>query len=480
MTWLTRARQALCVAVLAAGAFAVPAFAQVGGTPVEVSAGAGMFNFDNRAHAKNGPAFGGTAGWRPITWLTLEGYALFGPSKADTAPEQDHNFSTFGVDLRFNLRSPQSRVIPFITTGMGYGSSHTAGTPPDKLERGTGSLGMGALFNMFHPRMHLRLQARDVLFKERNSFEFSNHIAVTAGVQWTFFGQYMDQDRDKVRDWIDTCPNTPIGCIVSAQGCPSDADSDGVCDGLDKCPNTVAGATADANGCTTDADGDGVVDGIDQCADTPKGATVDAKGCPHDADADSVYDGLDKCPDTPKGCTVDATGCTIDTDGDGVCDALDRCANTPAGESVGPSGCPTTIGTFERALLDSGRVIVTGIRFRGGEKPTIDSTSTAVLNDLGRVLVQYPDLKFEVGGPTDVKGKQAEKERLSLDQDKAILDYLKNKFLSIDIGKYTMRGYAVIPGMTLPPPPLGKKGWRAELRVVNPDQLPKEREKRSR
>jgi hypothetical protein len=54
-------------------------------------------------------------------------------------------------------------------------------------------------------------------------------------------------------------------------------------DDVDTCPNTPAGETVDANGCADsqkDTDGDGVTDDIDTCPDTPDGVNVDGQGCP--------------------------------------------------------------------------------------------------------------------------------------------------------------------------------------------------------
>src|SRR5437867_7792207 len=211
----------------------------------------------------------------------------------------------------------EGAAVPYVLTGFGYGRSHASADPnialegPDQStpERGSGSFGLGLLLNVRNPRTYVRLQVRDQFFQERGQSELSNYIALTAGLQYAFGGTAHDQDRDGVRDWLDRCPNTPIGAKVDAHGCPIDSDGDGVFDGLDKCADTPHGCKVDPAGCPIDSDGDGVCDGLDQCADTPKGATVDSRGCPHDADGDGVLDGIDKCEGTTKGCVVDANGC---------------------------------------------------------------------------------------------------------------------------------------------------------------------------
>lgn len=473
MRWSKRTLPALVVAIF----IAVPARAQVGGTPVELSAGAGLFKYDIRAHRERGLAFGGAVGWRPVSWLALEGNATFGPAKQDTTPKGDDNFTYAGLDLRWNLRPPESRAVPYFLTGIGYGASHTLGHPPEKLERGAASLGLGVLINLVNPRTSLRLQVRDAFFRERDAKEFSNHFAVTAGLHYALFGKFRDQDLDGVRDWLDRCPDTPIGAAVDAHGCPSDADRDSVADGVDKCPNTPAGCKVDATGCPIDGDSDGVCDGVDQCADTPRGCTVSATGCPSDADGDGICDGVDQCAGTAKGCTVDSVGCTQDADADGICDVLDQCPNTPAGTVVSGTGCPTTIGPFERALLDSGVVRVRGIVFEVDGR-TVSAVSHARLDSLGAALVQYPMLKVEIGGPTDVKGEQAVKERLSLDQARAVYDYLKSKYPALPGSNYTFRGYAAQAAGAPVPEGQRLRGRRIEFRVLNPEALEAERTKR--
>ena len=55
-----------------------------------------------------------------------------------------------------------------------------------------------------------------------------------------------------MNDDVDTCPDTPSGVPVDANGCADsqkDTDGDGVNDDVDTCPNTLSGVPVDANGC---------------------------------------------------------------------------------------------------------------------------------------------------------------------------------------------------------------------------------------
>ncbi len=245
-----------------------------------------------------------------------------------------------------------------------------------------------------------------------------------------YFGKPKDTDKDGVPDKIDQCPDTPLGCLVDANGCPTDADNDGICDGLDKCPDTPKGCKVDATGCPTDADADGVCDGLDKCADTPKGVKVDATGCPLDADEDGIPDFKDKCPDTPKGCKVDETGCLTDSDKDGVCDGLDKCPDTPAGIEVDATGCPKVKPIEQKITLH--------IVYKPGSAE-IDEANKAILDDLASRLATYKDVKIEVGGYTDNTGTATANKKLSQKRADKVTDYLISKGIEKD--RITSVGY---------------------------------------
>jgi outer membrane protein OmpA-like peptidoglycan-associated protein len=476
---MTRLKAALLCA-LAAPLLVTQAGAQITGHPIEISAGAGLAHYDVRAYTHDAPAFGGSLGWRFAPWLSLEGAGLYSSSTRDsgTASEAKRSFYWAGADLRWNLRPADGRALPFLLTGFGYGKSHREGLDPTDLERGSARVGLGLLVKLTEQRTFLRFQATDQMFKERDQRQFLNELGVTAGLQFVLGGKARDVDHDGVRDWLDKCPDTPIGAKVDANGCPIDSDHDSVFDGLDKCPDTPPGCKVDANGCSSDADGDGVCDGVDTCPDTPKGATVDAKGCPSDTDGDGVLDGLDQCPGTPKGCTVDAKGCPSDADGDGVCDGLDQCANTPAGLRVTATGCPIEVNEKETQLLDTGTIRLGSIQFDTG-KSTLKPESFAIIDTVALILQQYPTLKIEIGGHTDNKGTAAKNQVLSEARAKAVLDYLRGKVAGFDSLGYSSKGYGfsrpVAPNTTA----LGRsKNRRVEFKVLNTEALRIEREKR--
>ena len=457
---------------------AAPASAQITGRPVEVSASGGAFMPDGNSRMQSSAAYQGALGWRLMPGLSLEGHGTFAPSKADTAPNQNHNLTQLGLDLRMNLRDAEGHSLPYVLAGLGYTLDHTSGTPPEKLERLSPDLGLGLLQNIINQRTYLRFEVRDVLFKARNSYSYSNQIFATVGLQYVFGGKVHDSDLDGVRDWLDKCPSTPIGAKVTAEGCPIDSDGDGVFDGLDACANTPKGCPVDSKGCSTDTDGDGICDGLDKCANTPHGATVDAFGCPADPDSDGVFDGIDKCPNTPRGCSVDSVGCPRDTDGDGVCDGVDVCPNTSANLRVDSHGCPIEVSEREIQLLDTGNIRLQNIQFDTG-RSSVKAESFALLDSVGTVLVSYPTLLIEIGGHTDNRGDAKRNQTLSEARASAVLTYLEQKFPLLSPTQFTAKGY----GSSMPVAPnsttLGRaRNRRVEFKVMNMGALKIERERR--
>ena len=474
MTRAQRAWLALVALVVAAPA----ARAQIVGTPLEFSAGAGVFVPDARAHTETGPAWAASLGWRFQPAMHLEGSLLFAPSKMDVAGDPKLNHFFGGLDLRLDLRPAESRIVPYALGGFAYGSSHSQALSPDKLARGAPSVGAGLLYNIHSERIYLRLQARDVMFRERDQLEFGNHYAATIGLQYALGGKEHDQDLDKVRDWLDKCPNTPLGCRVDANGCPTDADGDGVCDGVDQCPNTLRGCKVDAKGCPIDADGDGVCDGLDQCPDTPAGTLVDAKGCPDDEDADKVRNEDDKCPGTPHGCVVDASGCPVDSDHDGVCDGLDQCPNTPAGLKVDAKGCPVEVIEKETELMDTGMIRLENVHFQT-DKWDVQPEDTLRIMEVGQVLRSWPDLKVEIGGHTDSRGSARHNQGLSQKRAQSVLSYLTTRFPDVKPERFTVKGYG--PDRPIVPNTSAAnmaRNRRVEFVVLNRDVLRREVERR--
>ena len=250
------------------------------------------------------------------------------------------------------------------------------------------------------------------------------------------WGAGLDVDGDGVPYAQDSCPATPADTEVDARGCPPDGDGDGVPDTLDECPATAAGAQVNEVGCALDGDGDGVPDGIDRCPGTLAGARVDAWGCALDGDGDGVPDGIDRCPGTLAGARVDVTGCALDGDGDGVPDGIDLCPNTPQGAEVDADGCKRAAPlVFEP---EKKTLVLEGVGFEW-DSDVLTGDSIAVLDRVAESLVDWPEVRVEVGGHTDSTGD----EEYNLDLSQRRADSVRAYLLRRGVGgsRIVVRGY---------------------------------------
>jgi outer membrane protein OmpA-like peptidoglycan-associated protein len=414
--------------------------------------------------------------------LGVEGNFGFTPGEFDTvAPPgvaSDVHIYNYSGDLVLRFTGSESKVIPYVLGGVGV-TDFQYGASFGDTSRVSYDAGAGILFKL-SPGFGLRFEGRDLMFKLASPFNdnLRNTIIATGGISIGFGTKKKDSDKDGVPDKDDRCPDTPLGCRVDAEGCPIDSDKDGVCDGIDQCPDTPAGATVDAHGCPTDSDHDGVWDGIDRCPDTPQGVPVDETGCPKDSDGDGVPDYKDKCPNTPPGMAVDEDGCPHDSDGDGVPDDKDLCPNTPAGAKVDKDGCPIEITQQETEMLDKGSITVRNIHFETA-KWDILPTDEEVLNTLGKIFIQWPQLRIEIGGHCDSRGGVAYNQQLSEHRANAVKDWLLAHYSQLTPVEYTAVGYGksrpVATNKTAAGMALNR---RVEFKVMNPEELTKYKERR--
>ena len=204
---------------------------------------------------------------------------------------------------------------------------------------------------------------------------------------------------------------------------PKDNDKDGVYDKFDNCPKTPQNVKVDKNGCPFDNDNDGIYDYQDQCPDTPYQAKVAVNGCPFDTDKDGVLDYLDKCPDTPEGNVVDSDGCIIDSDKDGVNDNDDKCPDTPIAAKVDNDGC------WHLKMLN----------YKSNQK-SISAELIKYVDEILLILKNNPEIKLEIHGHTDSRGKKSYNMKLSKKRAKIVMNQLiklgieKNRLISKGFG----------------------------------------------
>lgn len=515
------------LAVTALGGLVAPgtASSEPGGLHLNLTPFGGYATWAKEVNLDDKPFFGGRVGIGLGKFIGVEGYyswmsthtqggqALYVDTPPSVLSEFTYDIQGYGANAYLNL-IPGSGFNPYIIGGWFEDkiTPKESGTGVQKAYMNGIEFGAGLKLGL-SKRAALRLEARDKMWhfaassppgdKKLSNLSYSGGIQLTlggtiggdedndkvkdsddkcpgtpAGARVDASGCPIDSDNDNVPDGIDQCPNTPSGATVDARGCPTDSDSDGVPDGIDTCPSTPANTQVDAKGCPLDADNDGVPDSRDQCANTPAGAQVDERGCPKDSDNDGVPDGLDQCPNTPANTQVDQRGCASDSDNDGVTDDKDLCPNTVASVKVDKDGCPIELSERERELLDKGRITTREIHFETA-KWDILPESRPVLDDIGKVLIQWPQLRIEIGGHADARGSDAYNMELTQKRAQAVLEYLTQNSPQIKADQYTAVGYGerkpvgsnkTVEGMA--------KNRRVEFKVLNTEELTKERERR--
>ncbi|MDY8135124.1 OmpA family protein [Aquimarina sp. 2201CG5-10] len=288
---------------------------------------------------------------------------------------------------------------PYLGVGGGY-------TWIDEIGAGTlnGSLGVN-LWLTENLAFNIQTTYKHVF----EDYDVSNypptHFQHSAGITFAFGGK--DTDGDGVYDKDDECVDVPG--LAEFNGCP-DTDGDGITDAKDDCPDTAG--TAEFNGCP-DTDGDGIADPKDDCPTVAGIASLN--GCP-DADGDGITDANDGCPNEAG--PAANNGCPYqDKDGDGVLDKDDNCVDVPG--TVANNGCPEVTEEVQKTLNEYAKTIL----FDSG-KSSIKSESNSVLNDIVKILGEYPTAKFVIEGHTDSAGREASNQKLSDARANAVKNYL--------------------------------------------------------
>jgi outer membrane protein OmpA-like peptidoglycan-associated protein len=210
---------------------------------------------------------------------------------------------------------------------------------------------------------------------------------------------------------------------------PKDTDGDGVNDDEDKCFRVPG--VAKYQGCPIpDTDGDGINDDDDKCV-KEKGVAK-YQGCPvPDTDADGINDEEDKCINE-KG-IAKYQGCPIpDADGDGVNDDEDKCIDKPGFKEN--AGCPK----IEAAVTKKLEFAAKAIQFEVG-KDIIKSISFKKLDEVVKVLNEYPDYNLTIEGHTDNTGKKDKNQTLSENRAAAVKAYFVKKGIAAE--RLTATGY---------------------------------------
>jgi OOP family OmpA-OmpF porin len=238
----------------------------------------GWYIFDDDQDIDNAPIFGIGLGYNFTEHLGVEGIFNYVKSNSETTNDDIDSY-IYRLDGLYHFR-PDKQVVPYLAAGLGAITIDEDNTGSDTNTLFNYGGGIKAFIT---ESLSFRGDIRHLIDLD----DSNNNFAVTIGFTYQFGKKEkkaplppLDSDGDGVPDYLDKCPDTPLGVSVDAAGCPIDSDGDGVPDYLDKCPDTPLGVSVDAAGCPIDSDGDGVPDYLDKCPGTPLGVLVDEKGCP--------------------------------------------------------------------------------------------------------------------------------------------------------------------------------------------------------
>ena len=174
-----------------------------------------------------------------------------------------------------------------------------------------------------------------------------------------------------------------------------------------------------------------------------------------DDDGDGVPNTRDRCPATVTGAEVNAQGCELDTDGDGVVNRLDACPATAKGKAVDTKGCELPVV-----------IRLEGVTFETGSA-RLTPASLTILDEVAETLRKNPDVRVEVAGHTDDRGRRDFNVKLSRQRAEAVRDYLVNKGIAAD--RLSARGYGPDQPAADNASAEGRAmNRRVELKILNP------------
>lgn len=193
-------------------------------------------------------------------WLTLEGLVGFQSFDKDTGPVSQDEIS-LGLDYQFHVIPQLGALHPYLIAGFGGVQTKDGGASNVDTTNFNWSAGLGVdipLGNKLGIVADVRHRA--IYWDDERGNLDPHEVMVGLGLTYDFSEEKVevfvvdgDADQDGVPDSLDRCPNTPVGTVVDAYGCPvtevGDADGDGVPDNMDRCPNTPKGTPVDGEGC---------------------------------------------------------------------------------------------------------------------------------------------------------------------------------------------------------------------------------------
>ena len=194
---------------------------------------------------------------------------------------------------------------------------------------------------------------------------------------------------------------------------------------------------------------------------------TEASSNTNDSDQDGFADDQDKCPDVAEDFDSfeDFDGCPdLDNDQDGIPDVDDLCPDEAEikNDLQDDDGCPDTTATGPQSSSTTTETPVlppARIPFASGSAE-IPPGSTAVLDEVLRVMNENPNLRLEVQGHTDNVGEDVLNMRISLERAESVRRYLVEHGVAAD--RLVARGY----GESRPTAGNGTAGGRSANRRI--------------
>ncbi len=249
-----------------------------------------------------------------------------------------------------------------------------------------------------------------------------------------FLGLSVNLGEQRAKVWVDQK-------VVYSAPPTEDPDKDGISTRGDRCPDVAEDPDGfqDDDGCPeVDNDGDGIGDVDDHCPLRPedKNGIDDNDGCPDkDDDKDGILGSKDACPDQPetKNGYKDVDGC--------------------------PDEVPQEVKRFTG--------VIQGINFKL-RSANLLKNSLPILDRAVEVLKSYPEIKLEISGHTDNRGKADFNRDLSQKRAEAVRDYFVLKGISPE--RIVAIGYGMDRPLSDNRTESGRsKNRRTEFRVITED-----------
>lgn len=244
----------------------------------------GYHGFEGDQHTDDGFFGGVSLGYNVSKRWAAELEFRYTDTETDfnPGPNEDIEVWSVGMNALYHF-NPDGPFVPYVSAGFGimYFDSGDLDVDDDYMM----NWGVGAKY-FLQEDLALRGDLRHVVdlhsdraFDQISGDDTDHNYLASIGLYWQFGGPAppppppADSDNDGIPDVRDKCPDTPLGVMVDAVGCPP----------AEIVPQPAASVTpampvpVKMDG---DDDGDGVSNSRDKCPETEKGLTVDDDGCP--------------------------------------------------------------------------------------------------------------------------------------------------------------------------------------------------------